>query len=368
MSYWTLIQVIFDLFVFAALVATWWRLRRPPQDDPRLSRGLQLLQTKITVLEDLSDRTDAQVKQLTTLIDQKTRLLQNKVIEAEQQIIKIEHTATQTQANASPVITSESEVPTYEMLERQRTVAYVKAAKMANAGSSVEQIAGEVNLPREQIELIAKFNREQLMFDETQLPEWAQKDAAPFTLRNIDFVGNLEHKPAVDLQPMARIENNFKQAVNEVKRADEAAMQSILETRVAESIKVSMANGLATLQSGMETMQPAVMTVKATAQTFKEKLVATAEDMLKQQNQNMSALATMQAAAIAAQQVPPPAANSTTGVGAGAGASYTSEISPSTPKPMTINLDSRPVGPSTIIKSESTPKVKKVIFPRIERS
>jgi len=32
-------------------------------------------------------------------------------------------------------------------------------------------------LPREQVELIAKFNREQLMFDETQLPQWATRAA-----------------------------------------------------------------------------------------------------------------------------------------------------------------------------------------------
>lgn len=278
MSYWTLIQVIFDLFVFAALVATWWRLRRPPQDDPRLSRGLQLLQTKITVLEDLSDRTDAQVKQLTTLIDQKTRLLQNKVIEAEQQIVKIDHSVVQSAAAATPVITAET-IPSQELMERQRTVEYVRAAKMANSGSSVEQIAAEVKLPREQIELIAKFNRDQLMFDVEQLPEWAQKDSG-FTLSDIDFVGNLD-KPAPDLNQLAQIEGNFRKSVSDFKRADVAASQSIMETKIAENIKASMASGIASMQSGMETVQPAVMAVKATAQTLKDKLVSTAEDMLK---------------------------------------------------------------------------------------
>lgn len=287
MSYWTLIQATFDLFVFAVLITMWWRLRRPPQDDPRLSRGLQLLQTKITVLEDLSDRTDAQVKQLTTLIDQKTRALQNKVIEAEQQIIKIDHSVGQSAASATPTITADT-LPHHEMVERQRTAEYVKAAKMANSGISVAQIAQEVSLPLEQVELIAKFNRDQLMFDEAQLPEWAQKEqtgptSKSFSLSDIDFVGNAD-KPTHDPTELAKIESNFKFAVDEHKKADAAATQSILETKVAESIKASMASSMATVQSGMDTMQPAVLAVKATAQTLKDKLVSTAEDMLRQQD------------------------------------------------------------------------------------
>ena len=42
----------------------WVKLFKRKQDDPRMSRGLQLLQSKIAVLEDLSDRTELQVKQL----------------------------------------------------------------------------------------------------------------------------------------------------------------------------------------------------------------------------------------------------------------------------------------------------------------
>ncbi len=372
MSYWTLLQVVFNLFVFAALVATWWRLRRPPQDDPRLSRGLQLLQTKITVLEDLSDRTDAQVKQLTTLIDQKTRALQNKVIEAEQQIIKIDHSVTQSAAASSPTIASESvgeAIPHHELIERQRTVAYVKAAKMANSGSTVDQIAEQVNLPREQIELIAKFNRDQLMFDEQQLPAWAQKEAGtPFSLSNIDFVGNLD-KPSPDFAQMAKIENNFKKAVDDVKKADEAALLSLLETRVAESIKASMANGIASMASGMETVQPAVMAVKATAQTLKEKLVATAEDMLKHSQTHARAQAATttgiqpSAPALADEPLSAPPAPS-------ASEQQNAQANPRVIPAAQTGGQISPVGAAAyanaVFKPEA-PKVRKVIFPRIEK-
>ncbi len=378
MSYWTLLQVVFNLFVFAALVAAWWRLRRPPQDDPRLSRGLQLLQTKITVLEDLSDRTDAQVKQLTTLIDQKTRALQNKVIEAEQQIIKIDHSVTQSAAASSEMISAASgvePVPHHEMMERQRTVAYVKAAKMANSGSSVDQIAEQVNLPREQIELIAKFNRDQLMFDEQQLPTWAQKEEHSFTLNNIDFVGNLD-QPTPNLAHMAKIESNFKKAVDQVKKADEAALQSLLETRVAESIKASMATGMASMASGMETVQPAVMAVRATAQTLREKLVATAEDMLRHShphtNLNRPPITT-EIAGGSPQSGHSRPASASASLGTAIQASGIPAVSTPSPRviPAAEVTDSiSPVGAAAyanaVFKPE-TPKVRKVIFPRIDK-
>lgn len=396
MSYWTLLQVVFNLFVFAALVATWWRLRRPPQDDPRLSRGLQLLQTKITVLEDLSDRTDAQVKQLTTLIDQKTRALQNKVIEAEQQIVKIDHSVSQSVAASSSVITEDLEneaLPSQELVERARTVAYVKAAKMANAGCSVPEIAAQVNLPLEQIELIAKFNRDQLMFDENQLPDWAQKEGgATFSLNGIDFVGSLDNKPTTDLSEMAKIEKNFKQAVSEVKKADEAAMQSLLETRIAESIRASMASGMASVNSGIETVQPAVMAVRATAQTLRDKLVATAEDMLRQNQANLRA-GSMPAAPSTALLGAPDSAHTP---GAPALAPAPAEEQPSSYAhghgskslgPQNVAHDGTLKSPRVIPAAEAAgqitavgaaayanavfkpeaPKVRKVIFPRIDK-
>ncbi len=324
MSHWTLLQVIFDLFVFATLLIMWWRLRRPPQDDPRLSRGLQLLQTKITVLEDLSDRTDAQVRQLTSMIDQKTRLLQNKVLEAEQQILKLEHNAGSVSAGAA----AEPEISHHDIVERQRTIEYVKAARMANSGLSIDKIAEQVLLPREELELIVKFNRDQLMFDENQLPDWATSNQSSHQLRKMDFVADLD-RPRPDLSQMVKIEDEFKKAVEEKKKAETAPINpAILESKVAESIRASLSNKV-------ESMQPAVMAVKATAQTLKDKLVSTAEDMLRTQeaagvNANTEPQAT---AAPPAPSATPPA---------------------KTPNPATrLNLP--------------PPSVRKVVFPRIQK-
>ena len=309
MSIWTLFQVVFNLIMLVGFIAMWMRLKRPPQDDPRLSRGLQLLQTKITVLEDLSDRTDSQVKQLSGLLDQKARYVQNKILEAEQQVLKVEHSMNKSLEVAEIF---QDKIPHQEILERQRTVEYVKAARMAHSGLSVEEISNQVHLPREQVELIAKFNRDQLMFDETQLPGWASRpetdEDAKFALNQIDFVNNLE--PRKDgYAEMARIESEFKLAVKTANAAAASPPPSIMETKVAETLRASM-------QTGIDSMQPAMMSIKATAQTLKDKIVSTAEDLLRAQQ----------------------AANQTLGA------------------PTATN----------IVRGDS-PTVKKVIFPRIEK-
>lgn len=277
MSVWTLLQIVFNLFAFVGMAALWMRLRRPPQDDPRLSRGLQLLQTKITVLEDLSDRTDAQVKTLTSLLDQKNRMLQNKILEAEQQVLKIDHSMHKSMEVAEIF---QDKIPHHEILERQRTVEYVKAARMANSGLSVEQISESVHLPREQVELIAKFNRDQLMFDESALPDWANKPAEQqqttgFGISDIDFVQSLE-KPAPDFDQMARLGSEFKAAVKNANDIAATPMPTLMDNKVADTLRSSVS-------SSVQSMQPAVMSMKATAQTLRDKLVSTAEDLLKSQ-------------------------------------------------------------------------------------
>jgi len=275
-SLWTLFQVIYNLAMLVGFISMWMRLRRPPQDDPRLSRGLQLLQTKITVLEDLSDRTDAQVKQLSGLLDQKARIVQNKIIEAEQQVLKIDHSMNKSLEVAEIF---QDKIPHQEILERQRTVEYVKAARMAHSGLSVEEIAEAVHLPREQIELIAKFNKDQLMFDESQLPNWATRpdtgEDPGFALDEMDFVASLEQQPMRhDPTQMSKIESDFKAAVKTAAQQAANPPTGILDSKMALQMKNSM-------NAGMESMQPAVNTLKAGAQSLRDRLVSTAEDLLR---------------------------------------------------------------------------------------
>lgn len=168
------------------------RFLRAPQEDPRLSRGLQLLQSKISVLEDLSDRTDAQVKQLTKLLETKISQIQAKIQEAETQISRVESSMEKSREVASIF---QDKIPHDEIVERKNTIKYIQAAKMAHKGHSVDEILAKLDLPRAEAEFIAKVNRQQLMFDESQLPVWAKSDLS--RIESISPAQSLSEKPGL---------------------------------------------------------------------------------------------------------------------------------------------------------------------------
>lgn len=176
MSFWVLVQVLVNLVLVAGTVGAWIRLQRPQKDDPRLSKGLQLLQSKIAVLEDLSDRTEVQVQQLTTLLEQKVREIQQQVQNSDKQLQKIEQSM---QKSLEVAKIFQDRIPHSEIVERQSTIKYVKAARLAHQGMSVQEIASQVDLSLGEIEMIAQVNKDQLMFCEESLPEWAQASTQP---------------------------------------------------------------------------------------------------------------------------------------------------------------------------------------------
>lgn len=166
-----LLQIVVNLILGLAIYILWSKLKKPPQDDPRLSRGLQLLQSKIAVLEDLSDRTDVQVKQLTALLEQKTRQVQQKIEDAQKHMNQVDHSIERSREMAEIF---QDKIPHEEIIERQNTIKYVRAARMAHEGASLAEIAQAVDLPMGEIEFIAKVNKDRLMFDQDALPEWAR--------------------------------------------------------------------------------------------------------------------------------------------------------------------------------------------------
>ncbi len=170
MSAWMLVQIIFNLVFGAVVFIVVKKINRNPKDDPRLSRGLQLLQSKIAILEDLADRTEVQVKQLTTLIDQKTREVQTKIQAADKQIRAIEASMEKSLEVAKIF---QDRIPHEEIIERQNTMKYIQAARLAHRGMSADQIREEIDLPSGELDFIVKINRNQLMFADDDLPAWA---------------------------------------------------------------------------------------------------------------------------------------------------------------------------------------------------
>lgn len=170
-----LLQVVFDIFAALGFLVIMMRMSRAPKDDPRLSRGLQLLQSKIAVLEDLSDRTETQVHQMAALLEQKAKEVQAKIQLADRHVHEI-RVSMQNSLEVAKIF--QDKIPHQEIIERKNSLKYVQAARLAHQGFSIDQIAAQVDLPKGEIEFISKVNREQLMFNEEHLPAWAKDEAS----------------------------------------------------------------------------------------------------------------------------------------------------------------------------------------------
>jgi len=223
-TFWGLVQIFVDLILLTSAGFMWIKLHRPAKDDPRMSRGLQLLQSKISVLEDLSDRTETQVTQLTKLMEQKCRDIQNVIFQAEKEIQKIE-AAMGKSLEVAKIF--QDKIPHQEIIERQNTIKYVKAARLAHQGVAIDEIASQVELSRGEIEFIAKVNREQLQFSEEDLPEWAKEENLAQTpmMTADDLMEPLVQKPVTThfaneraqheaQQSLSNLGNQFRQAFN----------------------------------------------------------------------------------------------------------------------------------------------------------
>lgn len=240
----TLFIVFVGLVLSLAVAILWIKVHRPPKEDPRLSRGLQMLQNKIAVLEDLSDRTDRQAQQLIALLDERAKILQGKILQAQETIMKVEQSMSKS-LDVAQIF--QDKIPHEEIIERQNTTKYVHAAKLAHQGHSVEEIMAEVDLPRSEVEFIAKVNRDQLMFSEAHLPDWAK--VTPSNGASAASIGSglpqpritqAFATPEVDLSGMQKLSDNFKSAVRDVearereieerRRALEAQQQQIIDS------------------------------------------------------------------------------------------------------------------------------------------
>ncbi len=134
-------------------------------------------------------------------------------------------------------------IPHGEIVERQNTIKYVKAARLAHQGLSIDEIAEQVtDLSRGEIEFIAKVNRDQLMFCEESLPEWAQSSSeetidSSSDVNSMQFMPPLQREatpdmssvfevPRADQDALKKLGDAFKSACQEVKEQEDAAQQT----------------------------------------------------------------------------------------------------------------------------------------------
>jgi hypothetical protein len=259
-----LATIVFNIFVVLAIAILWIRMLRPPKEDPRLSRGLQLLQSKIAVIEDLSDRTDNQVQQLMRILDERAKLLQTKMLQAEELTVKIEHSMRKS-LDVAEIF--QDKIPHEEIIERNQQSKYVLAAKLAHDGLTVDEILAQVELPRSEVEFIAKVNREELTFDPSLLPEWAKPKGEHGQELEAKMVEKVFHNPKPDLSALQKVEENFKQSVRhqeEIERREAERIQKIeqnvqmIEQRIGQGVQM-VGQGVQQGMQRVETQASAIL-------------------------------------------------------------------------------------------------------------
>ena len=169
MNYWLLTLSLMNVLLIAYIAFNHFSKNKNRAEDQRLTKGLQLLQNKISILQDLSDKTDEQVRRWVHLIEQKSMNVQEQLVRSDEKVQQIE-AALSKALDVSKIFYEQ--VPHAEMVERQKTSKYVQAAKLANQGFTIDQISQKIDLSQAEIEMITKMNREQLQFSEESLPAW----------------------------------------------------------------------------------------------------------------------------------------------------------------------------------------------------
>lgn len=185
MNYWLLTLSTMNLLLLTLMLFSWLTKNKNKVEDQRLTKGLQLLQNKISILQDLSDKSDEQVRKWVHLIEQKSFEVQNQLSRSDEKMAQIETVL----AKALDVSKAFAEqVPHETLAERQKTSRYAQAARLAHQGYSADQISQKTDLSTAETEIIIKMNRNQLQFSEDDLPAWVN------TMANIPATGDEEQQ------------------------------------------------------------------------------------------------------------------------------------------------------------------------------
>ena len=155
MSIWFLVQIIINVIFIAFCFFLWTRSKRESLEDPRLSRALQMVSSKIAILEDLSRQIDVQSQQISAFLDQKSKQVLQTLEKSDDQLNKIE-VAQQKSLKIAEIF--QDRIPHEEIRHREEGRKYILAAKMAHEGHSIEDIQQALALSRTEVEMISKMN------------------------------------------------------------------------------------------------------------------------------------------------------------------------------------------------------------------
>ncbi|MCS6837730.1 MAG: DUF2802 domain-containing protein [Bdellovibrionaceae bacterium] len=163
MNMWELLLSLFALSLLTGYLILWKKLKALSGQEGSLSQGLQLLQTKIAILEDLSNRVEEQQKQAQIFFDNKHKQMQELLDTMEEKIRNLNE--------KSSWLLDHGE----QLAERELTIKLTRAAILAHKGVPAVEIAKRLGLGLQEAELIASLNSQTLQFDIESLPNWLKK-------------------------------------------------------------------------------------------------------------------------------------------------------------------------------------------------
>jgi hypothetical protein len=205
-SIWFLIQIVINIFMLMGIAVALIRAFKNKEDDPRLTQGLRLLQSKISILEDLSDHTENQVKQLMILLDKKLGEVRGTISEMNVHIGEVDRSIEKSKKMAEII---QNEIPHDQIIEKKIENKYIQAAQMAHQGHDVDAIVKAIGLPRGEVELITKVNKKNCIYDRNP-PEKRR------SIQQEMFAKSLE-MPQMESASMEKTNLSFHQAVQDHK-------------------------------------------------------------------------------------------------------------------------------------------------------
>ncbi len=216
-----LLQVALNLAFIATITVLWIdRTRSKTQDNPRLSRGLQLLSSKIAVLQDLMDKSETIGKHLSQLIEAKQTDVQETLEEVERHLYRVSESIEKSKDVARLF---RDKIPHEEIIERQNSAKYIKAAKLAHQGLSSQDISTQVDIPMGELELIVKLNKQNLMVNSNQ--SWLEDE-------DIKESRVIEHE---GFTPAGETANQYSRLAEAVKTANSIPETSAIQTTAPQT-------------------------------------------------------------------------------------------------------------------------------------
>jgi flagellar hook-basal body complex protein FliE len=193
----------------------------------------------------------------------------------------------------------QDKIPHEEIIQRQSTIKYVQAARMAHSGASIEEIVKEVGLPQSEVEFIAKVNKDQLMFSEEQLPGWVQGVRSDSTIssqaserpssaeevvdRASEFIpiqdfSKVFQVPQEDFSSLKKLGDEFRQACDDYDKKNEEASNS-MSFESAREVKDTVARKAEEVSAAVSEAVEESQLLKA-AKAMRDKVLRSAEEIV----------------------------------------------------------------------------------------